>query len=569
MCGVWLSVAGAVDVPPITYSGQLRADFRMTEPAEGEGSLQQLRTAELNAASYIWQPWFATLDGNFALSQSVTEAEQDSEGLFASGGGSLRVFPISRFPFEAFVNFTDSRTEFADPLSPQVSDFQTLRFGGRQDYRPVSGRSSYTARVERIVQTDEVGTDDITDLFQLSTNQNFEKHRFNLNLNIDRTEREQQGPDTLNTILNGQHNYRPDDALSVETFVNVTDLQQEDATLDNRFTRSDINSFAIWRSPDKPLTVDANARLVANRNETAGAVSEFFTESLRVGARYELSERLRLSGNVAGTLNQGEDESVATSQDATATYQSADIPLRGFSYNWGTSGTASNTTNSGEEAVQRLSWTASHGLNRLVSLWENTTLTSSLLQSGGAFTDTDIGSEQNLDHNATLALIRAAQGGTSSLTLILQDSRIFGRATEFGTENSSFQSATLQLNHFQSLSRYSSWNANLNFQANRSANGQTQTFKFSAASLSYQNSRVFGVRRLRFRSDFEANTESLVLISTDENDRPELSWDNLLEYTIGRLDLRLRGVVVDRAGQQDFTVFLTIRRSFDGRAFDN
>ncbi|MDH3317287.1 MAG: hypothetical protein OER43_16180, partial [Gammaproteobacteria bacterium] len=341
ICGVWLSVAWAVDVPPVTYNGELRADFRLAEPEEGDSSLQQLRTAEINAASYIWQPWFATLDGNFVLSQSVTEAEQDSEGLFTSGGGSVRVFPISRFPFEAFVNYSDSRTEFSDPLNPQVNDFQTLRFGGRQEYRPISGNSNYTARVERIVQTDEIGSDDVTDLFQLSTNQNFDRHRFNLNLSMDRTDRGQQGPDTQNTILNGQHSYRPGDTLSVETFANISDLRQDDVTLDNRFTRSDINSFAIWRSPDRPLTVDANARLVATRNETAGDVSDFYTESLRVGARYELSERLRLSGNVAGTLNQGNDESVSTSQDATATYQSGDIPLRGFSYNWSTSGTAS------------------------------------------------------------------------------------------------------------------------------------------------------------------------------------------------------------------------------------
>ena len=569
ICGVWLSVAWAVDVPPVTYNGELRADFRLAEPEEGDSSLQQLRTAEINAASYIWQPWFATLDGNFVLSQSVTEAEQDSEGLFTSGGGSVRVFPISRFPFEAFVNYSDSRTEFSDPLNPQVNDFQTLRFGGRQEYRPISGNSNYTARVERIVQTDEIGSDDVTDLFQLSTNQNFDKHRFNLNLSMDRTDRGQQGPDTQNTILNGQHSYRPGDTLSVETFANISDLRQDDVTLDNRFTRSDINSFAIWRSPDRPLTVDANARLVATRNETAGDVSDFYTESLRVGARYELSERLRLSGNVAGTLNQGNDESVSTSQDATATYQSGDIPLRGFSYNWSTSGTASNTTESAEEAVQRLSWNASHGVNRLISLVENTALTLSLNQSVGTFSDTDVGSEQSLNHNGTFALIRSTQRSTSNLTLILQDSRIFGRATEAGTENTSFQSASLQLNHSENLSRYSSWNANLNFQANRSANGQTQTFRFSAANLSYQHSRVFGVSRLRFRSELEANADSLVFVSADDDDRPELSWDNLFEYTIGRLDLRLRGVVIDRAGQQDVTVFLTVRRSFDGRAFDN
>ncbi len=556
-------------MPPVSYNGELRADFRFNEPEGGESSLQQLRTAQLNASSYVWRPWFATLNGNFALTQSVTEAQQDSEGLFASGGGSFRLFPVSRFPFESFVSFTDSRTEFADPLGPQVSDFQTLRFGARQDYRPISGRSSYTARVERIVQTDDIGSDDTTDLFQLATNQNFETQRFNLDLNIDRTEREQQDSDTLNKILNGRHNYRPNDSLSVETFANVTDLIQENPFQETRFTRADVNSFAIWRSRDRPLTVDANARLVATRDEVGANSSEFFSELLRVGARYDLSERLRLSGNVSGALEQGEAETVSTTQDATATYQSADLPLRGFSYNWSTSGTVSNSTETGRDATQRLSWSAGHGLSRVVPFAGSAVLTGSLNQNVSSFHDTDEGSEQNLNHNGTVSVTRSGSSGSSSLTLILSDSRIFGREVESGSAISTFQSATLQGTHFQNLSRFSSWNASLNFQGNRFSNGSSETFTSSSVTLSYNNSRVFGVRRLRFESTFESSANSLDFVSQDEEDSPELSWDNRLDYTIGLLDIRLRGTVVDRAGQQDVTVFLTIRRLFDGRVFDN
>jgi hypothetical protein len=423
--------------------------------------------------------------------------------------------------------------------------------------------------VERIVQTDEIGSDDVTDLFQFSTSQNFEKHRFNLDLNIDRTEREQLGPDTINTILNGQHFYRPDDTLSVETFANITDLQQEEAVLDTRFTRSDINSFAIWRSQDRPLTVDANARFVANRNEAAGAVSETFTESLRVGARYDLSEKLRLSGNVTGVLNQSDDDSMSTSQDVTATYQSGNIPLRNLSYNWSTSGTVANRTDTDQEAVQRLSWNAGHGISRVVALANNAAVTLSLNQNVGAFNDSDIGSEQNLNHNGTLTFNRSTGRGTTNVTLNVTDSRRFGIETDSGSENTSFQAATLQASHFQTLSQYSSWDAGLNFQVNRFADGTSETFESSNANFSYQHARAFGVRRLRFRSEFEARTNSLNLASEDDDDQRELSWENELDYSIGRLELNLKSFVVDRDGEQDITVFLSVRRFFDGRVFDN
>jgi hypothetical protein len=423
--------------------------------------------------------------------------------------------------------------------------------------------------VERLIQTDEIGSDDVTDLFRFTSNQNIDKHRFNVSLNIDRTKRELQGPDTSNTILNGQHSYRPNDALSVETFANIVDLKQEDAALDSRFTSADINSFAIWRSPDRPLTVDANARLLANRNEASGVSNDFYTESLRVGATYDFSEKLRLSGNVAATLNQSEDDSHATDQDVTVTYQSGNIPLREFSYNWVTSGSVANRTESGEEAVQRLSWNVGHGINRVVTLANNGAFTLSLNQNLSAFNDTDIGSEQALIHNGTFTLIRSGARRTSNVTLILQDTRNFGRQTEFGSQDNSFQTATLQASFLENLSRYSSLTAGLNFSANRFANGESETFKSSNARLAYQNARVFGVPRLRFRSELEASTSSFIVVSGDDEDEPELSWDNEIDYTIGRLEIDLRGVVVDRAGRQDVGVFLTVKRSFDGRVFDN
>jgi hypothetical protein len=569
-----------VDVPPIAYSGEIRTDIRASLPEDEEHRLQQLRTAQIDAVTFIWQPWFATLHGNFALShasnenleffQSSGKREQDSTSLFASGRGTVTVFPVSRFPFEGFVEISDSHTDFDDPLGPEISDFQTLRFGARQQYQPESGRSSYIARVERSLQTDVFGQEGTTDLLQLSTTQNFTKHRFGVDLNIESASLDEEDADRLNVVLTGRHNYRPGDTLSVDSFATVTDLNQETALLENDISRADIRSFAIWRPRDWPLTVDADARLTADRTESFGESTDTYTQFLRLGADYEFSERLRLLGNAGVTFIQAGEDETSTFQDLTATYRSESIPLRGFTYSYVASAGASNRTESEEDAVQRYSLSAGHAINRTFPLTEQTFTFLQFDQNGSATHDTDEGDEQTLNHTGSLSFNRASASGTSNLRLVLTDSRTFGEPNAFGADDTAFQVASLQGTHVQNLSRYASWNANFSLVATRTTAGdEDETFNSSNANLVYQHGRLFGFRRLRFRSELELSSGSLFFLPEENDETSEVSWQNDIDYTIGRLDVNFKGRFTDRGGRSDFGLFLTIRRRFDGRVFGN
>jgi hypothetical protein len=64
----------------------------------------------------------------------------------------------------------------------------------------------------------------------------------------------------------------------------------------------------------------------------------------------------------------------------------------------------------------------------------------------------------------------------------------------------------------------------------------------SSGSLSYQNQRVFGVRRLRFTSDVRLNSEALLPLLGGPQDQETAAWENRFDYSVGRTQFRLNAV---------------------------
>ncbi|MBW2421785.1 MAG: hypothetical protein JRH19_24825, partial [Deltaproteobacteria bacterium] len=77
--------------------------------------MQNTLTGELFGESYIWRPWLATWNGGLGLSSVWTHSQDDSTSLVITGDGTIRIFPQSRFPFEAYLVIQDTRVNF-EPL---------------------------------------------------------------------------------------------------------------------------------------------------------------------------------------------------------------------------------------------------------------------------------------------------------------------------------------------------------------------------------------------------------------------------------------------------------------------
>ncbi len=128
-------------VAPIGFHGSLAYDLRVQDVGKAgdeprERSMQQFVTARLDAVTYLWQPWFATLSGALGLTTGWSDegsGTPTSRDQFATGRAQLNLFPSSRFPFEAHYEVTDTRV---DGGLVALQPARWTRMGVSQSYRP-------------------------------------------------------------------------------------------------------------------------------------------------------------------------------------------------------------------------------------------------------------------------------------------------------------------------------------------------------------------------------------------------------------------------------------------------
>jgi hypothetical protein len=87
---------------PLAIGGSLAYDLR-SDQARGERAVtQQLLTATVNAASYVYQPWFLLVNATLGTTVGRTQGGEQpgvDRDRFLTGSLRLSLFPRSRFPF--------------------------------------------------------------------------------------------------------------------------------------------------------------------------------------------------------------------------------------------------------------------------------------------------------------------------------------------------------------------------------------------------------------------------------------------------------------------------------------
>jgi hypothetical protein len=142
-----LSSAGpaAAALAPVRLWGSLGYDFRLEHFEEGNDSTQNAGILELNGASFIYAPWIATVEGGVDIELRRTNFDDgnNTTGRNVTGGGVLRLLPVSRYPLEIFGERTDSRTD-SDLTGLNV---EQTRYGFMQRYMSEDG-AGYRLRYE-------------------------------------------------------------------------------------------------------------------------------------------------------------------------------------------------------------------------------------------------------------------------------------------------------------------------------------------------------------------------------------------------------------------------------------
>ena len=558
---------------PARWRGDFTSEFRMQRAPDQGTQRAFVESANVSVASYIYQPWLAQVNANLGLVWSAAGGSESERTTGITGGASIAIFPASRFPAEATLAVSDSRTSDAS----DGADYRTVLMGLRQSYR-MANDSLLSGRLERSTVSGTAFGRDVLGVASAAYSRRQGPHAFS----GDGFWSTNTGSAAETRILRvaGQHSYAPADNLNVETLASYNWQEVEQAAgprsaLGSRFGQ--LATFATWRPEEgeplydekHPMLVTGGLRATLVGLEAGAATADAVALSGAAGMSYELSPALRLYGNGSVThASGGNGAGFFSSLAANAAYDPPPLRRGPYAYSWRLSGGAAAAT--GEDADRSTLFAqASHQGTREVAILDRSMLTLTLGQGLGGIASTRDESAVTLGHNVQATWTTSGGAAQTYASLGLADAR------SFGTPRSQFQLANLQITRQAPIDALSYWSANLTVQGSRqsgeasamSATAYDTGFNVSTyGSLSYQHRRFLNVPRLRFTASYTAGrSQPQSRAEGDTQAAPNQvadAFDARLEYRIGRLDTRLvvRSAVVD--GRRNSGIYLRATRYF-------
>lgn len=578
---------------PVRWGGSLAAEYRVQQ-AQSEAQQRDLfLVGNWNAASYVYQPWFAQLTGNigFIHAKTNTSLAEDTGSTSLTGGGSVSLLPSSRFPFYGAYSVNDTRA-LANTIG---ADYRIAQTTLRQSYRTADGATLYTVTLDRNeLSNDEIGKD-VLDVYGARVSSRKGPHSLDLDGQWSANTGGTVGSRTEFGRAGGRHLYAPERNLSVETLASYSRQEVElraagtpPNSIGNTFVQ--LGTFASWRPQEEqplydekhPMLLTGALRLTGSSAGTAGAEAEVTTLAGSLGLTYDISPLTRLNANTGLThvsATSGPDR--LTSQlGAAVTHVARPVPLGDYTYSWNLSGGAS-TLHDDQQQLRSVNGLAYHQLSRPVALEGRSQLVLTLGQSLAASSVTVSGSggavaasgdTAVLAHNAqaSWSLPGGSNGGQSYVGIGATDSR------SFGAVETVFQLVNLQATRQAPINAQSYWAANITSQGVRQTGGPAplpgtaapdEGFNFSTyGSVSYEHRRAFGVPRLRFFAAYLANqAPSQTRVQGDLNAPRERISDSLelrFDHQIGKLESRLMVRSANVDGQRRELALLRVTRNF-------
>jgi hypothetical protein len=542
-------------LPPIRLWGNLSNYTSITKAENTPKTLQNTTQISMSASSFIWQPWFAPVSGTlgFNFSHSKT-GETVGNGTFLTGGAGISLLPQSRFPFDANIDVSDTRTS-GDVVG---AGYRSTRIGLRQSYRPLVGTSFYRASFDRSVLNNSEFGEDVQNALSGSMTHTVGNHDIGVDgLYVqNHVSRSDAKSESMGLVV--RDSYRPSDGRwSLSTMVNGNKADSHQETADQSTRVGQFSSTINWTpATEKPLYVTGNVRYFDSDSETAGNSATTRTVNAYGGINYEFARNARLS--LAANYTSGSNLTLAGTTGVS--YGSDPIKLGKFDYSWNTGAGVGSQTGADDSTLSRNA-NIGHGLSRGFELGPSSLLNMRLNQSASIGEGKTF--SKSLTHSAGASWSRNLQVGNLSIGLDGSDSRSF-RGDPRG-----MQFINLQGTFDGPLSRYSHLNGSLTMQGSRSltASGEQPGFDVSTGgNISYSNRRFFNVRDLRFQSTLAASTQQFAdrftgtIGALPQNSTS--SWDNRLDYTIGLLNFVLNGRVVRTNGRYGESVFFSVSRPF-------
>jgi hypothetical protein len=552
---------------PIRLWGDIGYDFRRSS-MEGQSKFTRHSViANLNASTYIYEPWFAVVNLGLGLTASrLNDSELSGSDKYATGYARFNLFPISRFPFEA--RFLRSENGTDTDLGAEQT-YRLTRYGVTQRYRSEDGRDQYSASFDRFTQDSTSVGKDIQNALQLDANFRLRRDHelqvlgtWNHNRRVNTAER-----NDYETLL-ARHAFRPDATLSWENSANLTHTDSRFASAESDLRIFQLSSVAFWRPESRPLTVSGSVRLFSLDNGTGQDSNTTRVVNASVGANYMFSRNLRALGGVSLTDTDANGQHNRTAiGTAGATYQGDTIDFGKFRYDWFASGTGIETTGAPDRNGFSFNGTFGNSLSRGIDLGNGGTLSFNVAQNVTALTGVQIEGSQQLFHSGSITWRKRdpESAATSFIRLSATDSRYLNGQRE------KLQLVNLQLTRTLELGRDRALSGNLTFQTTRryserpgfdTSFNQGKPESSVSGELNYRHQNFLGVQRLVFFSQLRLNRQELIQVIGAPNERELRSWENRLDYNIGRLETRLLARVAEIDGTQQWLVMFRATRRF-------
>lgn len=578
------------EVPPVRWGGSL--GFSMQRGSSNSGSNQSSSSgqglfANINASSYIYAPWFATVSGRLGVtsSSSSTSSSNGDAGTADTnksanvvGGGELAMFSNSRFPFRAYFDRSDSRTSG----SIVSNDYISTRFGLSQNYRAEDGVSNSTFMLDRsVVDSSDGNSDSVTAVSgNYATQTGIWQHSLNGRYSLGEREKTHESARLFG--LNSSHSANLSDSVSLGATMNYSDSELRTANgngglFANRGRYLQMYSYGSWMPEfedldDLPLTLNGSLRYGNQENSFGTSQTSAQTLGINVSGMYRFSNNLTASVNTAvNRISVSESGSRLLSLvGSNVNYVGNPLVFGKFSYNWNVGGNANWQSGVAEVRANAVYGAiASHAVARSFTPTDGHTLSLSFSQSLNVMNNQAIGTSDTLSNSLSANYgLYFGERFSGSFSTTLSDVQTSGVNAQH------YQSFSLGMVGQGALTQQSALNLNLMFnwtdQTNQTfdAFGLPQTMSNQRMTLNgsanYSHLRFWGVRGLRYNLLFAADTrlrdDRLYGNFNTDQDRSRLSLTNRLDYTIGLLNFRFSLVNNETGGKKNALLFFQVTR---------
>ena len=579
----------SLELPPVGYAGSVGETFRTRDTGDEPRLYANRVNTVVDLKSYVWQPWFVTLDGGAEVANDLERGGTtgNSDEVLFGGNLNIGILPVSRYP----TTLSASHTESQISGNTGGSDFIQDRFGVNSTAIISSDlRTLLSASYETVEQPD-FGTEDRQDA-ALSVNKTFETDRLALDLRYKSASFDSVTADDIDeTDIIGTVRYDASPAKDFTSQTTSTAIYSEETT-DTRDLNETVfqgTTTAQWRPRDRPFTVNGALRTLAEdidlqASNNAGIGNSTQTERLltvgTLGMNYPISRQLTTN---LGLTARGEsvvkdsggvtNEAIGTSDTIYSTnliggvnYQSLSELVYGFDWRWdasasGNVGYASDTALEDSEAAS-----LGHNVQRQFENLPLTPVQFNFSQQVLVQRSSEEGATPSLFHSTSLSHRKFEEGVSTFARFSLSDRRDIAVS-----DADEFQVAQLQLDRQTEIDFLRQWFANLSLQVTRQKTGSSEANVTASAdgTLSYREQDLFSVSNLSFLSELTLSALGLedFVVESDRNietDDFRTQWRNLVEYRIGRIVASMEATVFQEDEDFGNLVMLRVRRDFNG-----